>query len=152
MHTIKAISCFSYNGYIKHFFVSSTSATLKRQAAKHTSTTKRLRYLKPQGPRLVQRYDSFPFQQQKKRVSTPFRRIQNSLFFNKKNTFCSFSPLSIKYFSHAPTDDSFFLFSKWRFLLCSCVTLYLMRHTTSADKFFKIKSRWQSCVVNTGLN
>lgn len=83
MHTIKAISCFSYNGYIKHFFVSSTSATLKRQAAKHTSTTKRLRYLKPQGPRLVQRYDSSPFQQQKKRVSTPFRRIQNSLIFFK---------------------------------------------------------------------
>lgn len=136
MHTIKAISCFSYNGYIKHFFVSSTSATLKRQAAKHTSTTKRLRYLKPQGPRLVQRYDSFPFQQQKKRVSTPFRRIQNSLSFFE-TPFAPFFPLSIKYFSHAPTDDSFFLFSKWRFLLCSCVTLYLMRHTTSADKFSK---------------
>lgn len=111
MHTIKAISCFSYNGYIKHFFVASTSATLKRQAAKHTSTTKRLRYLKPQGPRLVQRYDSFPFHQQKKRVSTPFRRIQNSLSFFEK-PFDPFFATIYKIFLSRPYRRFLFFFFK----------------------------------------
>lgn len=77
LRTFKLNACYISNKKLVASFQARLSIEPGRSPrSTNTSSKKRQRYLKPQGPRLVQRCGSFPYYRQKKRVSKPTRRIQ----------------------------------------------------------------------------